>query len=75
MQFTGGQRASRVRITAGNGVLGAHDLSADLVALDDFIYAEPSAVVPAPASVVLLVGVLSLLAMAYWRKAGQHALR
>lgn len=72
VQFDGGQRVGRVRITAGNGVLGAHDLAPDLVALDDFIYAEPNAVVPEPASIVLMAGGLSLLMIAYLRKSNRR---
>ncbi|MEP6778314.1 MAG: PEP-CTERM sorting domain-containing protein [Gemmatimonadaceae bacterium] len=74
VNFTGGQHIGRVRITAGNGVLGAGDLSKDLVALDDFIYAEPNAVVPEPASVVLMGAGLSLLMIGYLRKSNRRSI-
>ena len=57
VQFTGGERVARVRLTLGDMSVLAHgqfsDLRNDLVALDDFIYAEPAAV-PEPASWALL---------------------
>jgi hypothetical protein len=50
----------RVRITSGNTALGPNDsATADVVAMDDFIYAEP---VPEPSSVVLLAGGAPILA-------------
>ena len=53
------ERIGRVRITAGNQALGGNESSvADLVALDDFIYAEPLAVagaVPEPGTYALLL--------------------
>ena len=59
VQFTGGERIARVRLTLGDmQVLGHGDISAlrtDLVALDDFFYAEPTAnAIPEPASWALL---------------------
>lgn len=60
VRFNAGERIGRVRITAGNTALGGSDGgNVDLVALDDFIYAEPTAVsaVPEPAT-LLLVGPL-----------------
>jgi PEP-CTERM motif len=57
VQFTGGERIARVRLTLGDmQVLGHGSFSAvrsDLVALDDFFYAEPAAI-PEPASWALL---------------------
>jgi hypothetical protein len=53
-----GEQISRVRITSGvntivsNGVLG--NPNDDVAVMDDFLYAEPAAVVPEPASVVLV---------------------
>jgi hypothetical protein len=54
----------RVRITTGNTALGPNDGGAtDIVALDDFIYSEPQAAVPEPASLTLLAtGVVTILA-------------
>ena len=51
--FNAGERVGRVRITSGNAALGAgtNDAppGADLVVMDDFIYAEPQgAVTPTP---------------------------
>ncbi len=44
---------ARVRITTGNAILGATDAGAtDVVAMDDFIFAEPTAV-PEPATILL----------------------
>lgn len=60
------ERVSRVRITAGDTALGPGVVSGDLVALDDFIYAEPIAAAPAPIpepSTVVLAA-LGLAAMA-----------
>lgn len=64
-----GERISRVRITSGlntivsNGVLG--NPNDDIVVMDDFIFAEPLAVVPEPTSLALpgagLLGVTALL--------------
>jgi hypothetical protein len=51
-----GERIARVRITSGNSALGPDDnpgRGVDVVAMDDFFFAEPVAV-PEPASVVLL---------------------
>jgi hypothetical protein len=51
-----------VRITTGNTALGPDDGGAiDVVALDDFIYAEPR--VPEPASVLLFGAGLAALAL------------
>ena len=55
--FNSNERISRVRITSGlntissNGLLG--NQNDDVVVMDDFIYAEPTAV-PEPASLLLL---------------------
>jgi hypothetical protein len=50
-----GERIARVRITSGNTALGPNDVPAeqiDVVVMDDFFYAEPTAV-PEPASSAL----------------------
>ena len=55
---TAGERIFRVRITSGTTALGPNDNptgGVDVVAMDDFIYAEPVAV-PEP-SILLLLGV------------------
>ena len=55
---TAGERIFRVRITSGTTALGPNDNptgGVDVVAMDDFIYAEPLAV-PEP-SILLLLGV------------------
>jgi hypothetical protein len=61
--FNAGEQVGRVRITSGNSALGPNESlpTADLVVMDDFIYAEPRAIaaVPEPASLGLfLLGVL-----------------
>ena len=53
VQFDG-ELIGRVRITAGNQVLGATNTANDQVVLDDFIFSEPQAV-PEPSSLVLLL--------------------
>ena len=58
--FNAGERIARVRITSGNTALGPSDNpggGVDVVAMDDFLYAEPQRVperVPAPATLALL---------------------
>jgi hypothetical protein len=50
-----GERISRVRITTGNSALGPADSNGnptDVVAMDDFIYSEPTAI-PEPSSLAL----------------------
>lgn len=65
VQFTGGELISRIVITSGTNALGGGVVDdpargIDLVAMDDFIYAEPHAV-PAPgASALLAAGGLLL---------------
>jgi hypothetical protein len=59
------EQVARVRIINGSTALGPNDSpndgGIDVVALDDFIYAEPRAIVPAPASVLLLgIGVMAV---------------
>lgn len=58
VRFDAGERIGRVRITAGNAALGGNESAGiDLVAMDDFIYAEPiatAASVPEPATLLLI---------------------
>ena len=63
VRFDGGELIGRVRITAGNQVLGQTNTANDQVVLDDFIFSEPQAV-PEPSSLVLLITGASALA---WR--------
>ncbi len=67
IQFTGGEKVSRVRITQGNSALGPVDSStaSDVVVADDFIYAEPAAV-PEPAAWMMTM--LGAGALAFWRR-------
>lgn len=68
-----GEQIFRVRITTGNAALGPNDGGGvDVVAMDDFIFAEPQAVstngVPLPASVWGGLGLGGLLAVRVLRK-------
>ena len=68
VNFDAGERIGRVRITSGNAALGAGLLdqngdSRDLVVMDDFLYAEPSAGVPEPATVLCFAAGLGALAL------------
>lgn len=68
VKFDGGELISRVAITTGNTILGPNDGgSFDVVAMDDFIFAEPkSAAAGAPEPTTLLLvssGIVGLL----WR--------
>jgi PEP-CTERM motif len=52
--FDDGEGIARVRITTGNTALGPHDGNGvDVVAMDDFLYGEPSPV-PEPSTLLLL---------------------
>ena len=71
-QIPAGEHVGRIHITSGNSALGPNELlpTADLVVMDDFIYAEPRAV-PEPASLSLfLLGVL--LIWGFRRSAAQN---
>jgi len=65
------ERIARVRIINGNTALGPDDNPAggvDVVALDDFLFAEPRAV-PAPAGLTLLgLGLVGVVAQSWLRK-------
>lgn len=53
--FDAGERVARIRIVTGNSALGPNDGGGvDVVAMDDFIYAEPL-VVPEPSTMTLSV--------------------
>jgi hypothetical protein len=67
VRFDAGELIGRVRITAGNQVLGAANTANDQVVLDDFIFAEPQAV-PEPSSLVLLLSGASMLVWRMRRK-------
>ena len=69
VRFDAGERIGRVRITAGNAAFGPNETgNLDLVAMDDFIFAEPvsAAVLPEPSSLSLLL--LPLLSLALTRR-------
>ena len=65
---------SRVRITSGNQILGAGNITEDLVVMDDFIFAEPTAV-PEPATLALIVLALIAAAGPGRRRTGESPLR
>lgn len=55
VRFNAGERVTRVRITSGNAALGPNDGgTVDVVAMDDFIFAEVQRVVPEPSTLLLL---------------------
>ena len=64
VRFDAGERITRVRITSGNAALGPNDDgNIDVVAMDDFLYAEPLQAVPEPSTLALLaVGLFGCLA-------------
>ena len=63
VQFNGGEQVARVRFTQGNTALGPNDGGGvDVVAVDDFIYAEPAAV-PEPSSFIMITLGVGLLAI------------
>ena len=59
-----------VRIVTGTTALGPSETpSVDLVVMDDFLYAEPRAVVPVPAALPLFATGLGALGLiGWWRK-------
>jgi hypothetical protein len=64
VQFSGGEKIARVRITQGNAALGPIDSStaSDVVVADDFIYAEPAAV-PEPAALTMMTLAAGIFAL------------
>ena len=55
VRFNAGEQVTRVRITSGNAALGPNDGgSVDVVAMDDFIFAEVQRAVPEPSTLLLL---------------------
>jgi hypothetical protein len=77
--FDAGEMIASIRITSGTDPLapGINDnptLGIDLVVMDDFLYAEPVAVVPEPASGALLgAAALALVGIRRWRRRGQQS--
>lgn len=62
--FDAGEQVARVRIRTGNAALGPNDsANVDIVAMDDFFYSEPAAIVANPATLALLaLGLLGIVA-------------
>ena len=71
VRFDAGERVGWVRITSGNAALGAGVMDfngdpTDVVAMDDFLYAEPTAAqsaVPEPATVLCIAAGLGALTL------------
>lgn len=71
VRYNAGEQIGRVRITSGNAALGPNETgNLDLVAMDDFIFAEPvsAALLPEPSTLALLL--LPLLSLALTRRRG-----
>jgi hypothetical protein len=68
--FDAGERIGRVRITSGNSALGPNDNppDVDIAAMDDFIHAEPQAIIPEPSTLMLLGFGLIVLAASVRRR-------
>lgn len=55
VRFNAGERVTRVRITSGSAAFGPNDGgTVDVVAMDDFIFAEVQRAVPEPSTLLLL---------------------
>ena len=78
VQFNGNEQVAGVRITTGNTALGPNDdptNGVDVVALDDFLYSEPSAV-PEPSTMALCgIGVAVLFGVQRSRKSRRSRCR
>ena len=72
VNFGPGVQIGSVRIAAGNSVLASSISFDDVVAMDDFIYAEPmvAQVVPEPATVLLLAAGLAVMGIVRRRRIG-----
>ena len=69
VQFNGGERIGRVRITSGNSAIGPNDGVTDIVVMDDFLYAEPAAATaPIPEPITTLSLASGLLAIILTRR-------
>jgi hypothetical protein len=68
--FNAGEQIGRVRIINGNAALGASESlpGADLVVMDDFIYAEPRAIAAVPEPAIAMPLLLGLLLIAGFRR-------
>jgi hypothetical protein len=69
--FNAGERVGRVRITTGNAALGPNDAppGTDIVAMDDFIYGEPMACIPAD---INCDGLVDIRDFGLWRQNFGH---
>ena len=74
VQADAGERIGRIRLSLGDASLqsnGNFSGGSDGVVLDDFIYAEPQAIVPEPASVTLVaLGIVGLFGYSVRRRKG-----
>lgn len=73
VRFNAGEQIGRIRISLGNAALAAgvsDTASTDLVVMDDFIYAEPSSLIPEPGVMFLLS--TALVALVFSRRRCQN---